>query len=554
MENMQQTYLNLFPLDRNGIGSIQLIAQENVDSAITAWSEKAIECFGKTSLTAEEEKFFYDYIEFFSKQRHLENAKFLEFKTLYIQKLLEAITSGAPVIELTDTQKESDYASRYGYRLMHNNLDAASAVEELTIFLSMGPEFNEDRIKLRFDDVDTGRGEPCRFSARDNELVVDHKLASRGLDGTMESALNRIYAILCLVEHRNLENEMNHDLTLNALMYTIEKNYKRAFKSKAFDLMIETPMLDYHAKDNTCDYLARSYIVDPTLPHQEVISTFVSDRKEWISRDNHYTPKMTKTYGSDPIESMEAMTTEITTRSLISLRANPKSMPTEVKRLLFIDGELKTFYQLKKELGDLESTKFAMTTEAYEEQKSEKERMLDYLTTYCIPLKIERIVNMISESNCEPNNEYVASLYSELEQLRAQYPNEYETAISILKNRLNKLNAYCASSTKVTSYLDEIMATRKDLDVIQTLYVEPTARETGMVDVSVDLTKTSTLPSLSKLIYELQKLTGKGVDDIVTSLQLTCETQLPLLHNVPAELAKAYTSSKSIKKSVKITK
>ena len=442
----------------------------------------------------------------------------------------------------------------YSYRMKHNNLDAASAVEELTILLAMGPKFNEDRIQVRFDDVDTGKGEPCRYSARDNELVVDHKLASTGLDGSINAALNRLYIILCLVEHKNLENEMNHDLTLNALVYTIEKNYKRAFKTKAFDLMIDTPMLDHDSKDNVCDYLASSYLVNPLLSHQQDISTFLSDKKEWVNEDKHYKGKMFTSFGSDPVQSNEAMTTEITTRSLISLRANPKSMPTEVKRLLFIDGELKTFYQLKRELADLEDAKYAMNPDVYEGKKSEKAQMLDYLTTYCIPLKIERIVNMISEAEGELDNDYVIALYTQLEVLRAEYPVDYETAISILKNRLNKLNAYCASSTKVASYLDEILSIRSDLDIIQSVYVNKTPRNAGMVDVDVDLSKVSKLPSYTKLIYELQKLTGKGVDDIVVSLRSTCEQQLPLLHNIPEELAKAYTSSKSIKGSVKITK
>ena len=352
----------------------------------------------------------------------------------------------------------------------------------------------------------------------------------------------------------NLENEMNHDLTLNALMYTIEKNYKRAFKSKAFDLMIETPMLDHHAKENACDYLAHSYIVDPSLPYQSDIFKFVTDRKEWIDGDKHYTAKMTRAYGSDPMESIDAITTEITTRSLISLRANPKSMPTEVKRLLFIDGDLKTFYQLKRELADLDSARCAMTPEAYEEQKSEKQKILDYLTTYCIPLKIERIVSMINETGHEPDDEYVLALYTQLEIMRAEYPTEYETAIATLKNRLNKLNSYCAASTKVASYLDEILSTRADLDIIQSVYVQKGQRDTGMVDVDVDLAKASSSPNYSKLIYELQKLSGKGIEDLIISLRATCDSQIDLLHNVPEELAKAYTSPTHIKKTVKITK
>ena len=555
MENMQQTYLNLFKLDVHGIGHLPLIAtEENIQSAITAWSTKAIECLQKDTLTEEEEKFFYDYVDLFSKQKHIENESFLEFKTLYVQKLLDSITSNAPVATLSKEESENEYASRYAYRMKHNALDAASAVEELTILLSLGPSFNEDRVKLSFDDVDTGKGEPCRFSARDNTLVVDHKLASRNLDGSMHAALARIYTILCLVEHRNLENEMNHDITLNALMYTIEKNYKRAFKTKAFDLMIETPMLDHHAKENVAHYLAHSYIINPALSHQQEMNNFIEDKKEWVRDEKHYKSKMMTSYGFDPIESQDAMTTEIATRSLISLRANPKSMPTEVKRLLFLDGELKTFYQLQKELIELEKAKFAMTEEAYEAEKSEKAKILDYLTTYCIPLKIERIVNLISETHAEPGNEYVMELYNQLEILRAEYPVEYDTAIAILKNRLNKLNAYCAASTKVTSYLDEIVSTRSDLDVIQSVYAPTAKKDPNMVDVNVDLTKTGSLPSLPKLVYELQKLNGKGIDDIVTSLSMTCESQMQLLHNVPEELAKAYTGSKYIKKGVKISK
>ena len=77
MENMQQTYLNLFKLDVHGIGHLPLIAsEENIQSAITAWSTKAIECLQKDTLTEDEEKFFYDYVDLFSKQKHIENEAF----------------------------------------------------------------------------------------------------------------------------------------------------------------------------------------------------------------------------------------------------------------------------------------------------------------------------------------------------------------------------------------------------------------------------------------------------------------------------------------------
>lgn len=555
MENVQNTYINLFKVDRTGIGSLPIIAPENIDEAISIWCKKAIECLNKPVLTAEEEDFYYDFIELFIKNRYIDHPDFIEFKTLYIQKLINAINSN----------KEIDSAKlRYANSIKHKHGNSAAfmdkhgclsdmlAAEELILILVNGKDFNKDRIKVRFDTLESNKTS-FTYSAKNNELVIDHSIIYEDFDmqNPMVFTLNRLYSVLCLVEKKNLENEMNHDITLNALLYTIEKNYRRAFRTKAFDLMIETPMIEYHTKENVCSYICRSELSNPSLTNRIEVLDLIASVEEDLRDARHYTPSILQTYGSNPIDSNDAITTELTTRSLISLRANPKSMPTEVKRLLFLDGELKTFYQLKKELENLESVRSVMTPVAYETAKSEKAKILDYLTTYCIPLKIERIVHLINANQNICDEDYIMNLYSSLFQLRQDYPNEYETAVSILKNRLNKLNSYCASSPKVHSYFDEIFSIQSDLKTIESVQTYTSQRKDGLVDVSIDTRKLDT-GRLNKIVYELQKITGKGVHEIM-EMVFDSET-IDLMHNVSEDLAKQYTSSKFIKKGAIISK
>jgi len=556
MRHEQNTYIKLFHLDKNGIGDMDIIAPENVDEAIGVWCQRALNCLHSSSpLTAEDEAFYYDFVENYVKKRHIEHPDFIRFKTMYIKRMLDAIQNNNQQISSVKfgyvDNSSHPHKNSAAFLERHECLSDIHAVEELILLLVNGKDFNKDNVSVRFDTMDSPTTLHT-YSARNNELVINHSFIYDDFDPSnpIEYTLQRLYAVLCLVEQKNLENEMNHDITLNALLYTIEKNYKRAFRTKAFDLMVETATIDSHTRKNVRDYLVRSLLAYPSVSTRDNIDALVFDIDQSLAADDHYTPSILQTYGSDPIESYEAVTTELTTRSLISLRANPKSMPTEIKRLLFVDGELKTFYQLKQELEDLESVKFAMTMETCEAQKSEKAKILDYLTTYCIPLKIERIVYLINHGRID-SDEYMNDLYDSLHKLREDYPNEYETTISILRNRLNKLNSYCASSTKVASYFDEIFSVKEDLTTIGRVVTYPSPIKPGLVDVEIDPNKVDTA-KLPKVVYELQKLTGMGVEEIISTL--TTWQQLPVLHNVPGDLAKQYTSSKVIKKGTVIRK
>ena len=553
MNNNVDTYIKLFKLDINGIGDLELLNELNVDDARTAWANKAIELFFKEYLTVDEEEFYYDFVEKYMKKNFniVENPSFNAFKNLYFQQLFDIIEKDYKVAYGQGNFPNNKFSNLRAFEMKNKTMTRQTALEELTLCLVNSSLINNDKIKLDYGTIKQNKNNTnfLKFNAKNNEIIIDRsKMVSfashvaRESSNPINDCLEKAFEILVEIAKQNNVNHMNHELTLKALHYNIEKNYKRAFKSKAFDYMINVPSIEHDSKKYLVKYLKNVEVLKK-LDQSSLISTFLNEKSSLVSNELHYSPIAKQDYGVYA-DSKDMIAEEVVTRSLISIRANPKSLPTNIKRTLFIDGELKTLYKLKQDLESLKNTKGAMTMEYHLKKVHELEALIDYLVTYSIPTKIENIAILYNELD----NEYKAQLTTDLMNLRYDYPTEYNTTLAILKNRLNKLNSYSASSTHASSYLDEILHTQQNYDVLVNIPEYPSRIMTSnLVNVTLKSKEVNPTPDV---IYSLQKLTGMGVKDVLDSINR--QEDILLLHDIPEALAKHYTNNKALKKKVDI--
>ena len=104
-------------------------------------------------------------------------------------------------------------------------------------------------------------------------------------------------------------------------------------------------MIDHDSRDHTL-YFLNSYMNRALFNQFDAINTYLIERTQDLNDENHYNFTLEQAYASDKLNRYKSITQELVTRSLISLRANPRSLPTEIKRFLFIDGELKTIFSI----------------------------------------------------------------------------------------------------------------------------------------------------------------------------------------------------------------
>jgi len=616
IKNDEKTIINLFSSDVKGIGNLKIITDDTEEEAIKIWSKKAHEVFSSNFASIADKEFYYEFTEKYMKNKFYTGIEeFMDFKKAYLNYLFEVIENDSNIdyrIMNIEPNKYSDYAS---YKIKNHSLTRYEAIKEFISILANDPSFNPYQIKLEFKKDGFKDKDEYVYNKKTNTLFVDDTKLSQKVSNYNhsfkfgEDILPLIFDVLNEVQKQNKIEEMNTEITLNALFYNLEKNFKRAFKNKAFNHFIDTPAIEHDSQKATYNYFRRTLLNEYDLPKRDYINNFLKNKTTKLSNEYHYNPNKFKYYNDQYNSNKNMLIKNFTTRSLLSIRANPKSLSTNIKRSLFIDGELKTVYKLEKEIEELKNTKKIINPSAYLQLLQEKTNILNYLIKFSIPSEIEYYASLYSTTT----NEALKEIYRKglLETIK-RHPTEFSTSKSILKNRLEKLNSYSASSAQAYDYFEEIIYTQKVLNTLNDIeknYVKELETtiiklKDTRVQLNTEYVKVKYLPSdpenvdrlkeINKLtdeivtkinnlnkkiewvksehqknpecvnityinsdkkynaniIHELQKLSGKGIKEIMDSIESSNE--ILLLHNVPSELAKTYTNNKVLKEHVKL--
>ncbi len=396
--------------------------------------------------------------------------------------------------------------------------------EQTELFYSLAIKYftSKSGLKIRYS-FDSATGikdfKNCVFYSKDDQvLYVKAATTYYNKEKIEDNVVDTLYGILKHIETAHSYKILKNEISPRALLYMNETIFTNTFGKNAAKKLINVPLMELDTRKRIHSSLS---MIGNEFPILKSSIHKMTKEAEYINSltATHYVPK-TKNYADSFITTMASKV----------MRGKPNSCPSNIKSYLFLNGQVKTIFQLEKQLNDAREEYKEKQDDSTKQNFLDRLAINDYLFRRNNVLKIQTLFYKL-KNKMNPDD------LQQLFQAQKNTKDDYDLAIVLLKDRIHELNTYAASnSTNVSRYKNELDQT-KDL-LAFAVSIPNKDLDNKILKYSLKANKFNLYDDKKMRYY--QTLTGLGFGSAVAKIQNSLDNSSQyILHNLTEEQAKA---------------
>lgn len=454
------------------------------------------------------------------------NANYLSFKDYSIEQrdtvfnfFTSYTTHLLSLVKYTKTQEDVIFKMMKFYTSFMKDW----TYEQTELFYSLAIKYftSKSGLKIRYSfDPKTGvkdNKDIVYYSNDDQVLYVKAASTFYNKEEMEENVTFTLYGILKHIETANGYKILKNEVSPRSLHYMNETIFINTFGKMAARKLINVPLMELDTRKRIHSNLS---LLGKEFPVLENSINKMFKEKEYIDSLNatHYVPEA-KNYADSFIA---------TTSSKV-IRGKPNSCPSNIKKYLFLNGQIKTIFQLDKQFNDAKVDYIQNPNELTKKVYLDYLAINDYLYRRNNILKIQTLFYKL-KNKMNPDD------LQQLFQTQKNTKDDYDLAIVLLRDRIHELNTYTASnSTNVGKYKNEIDQT-KDL-LAFAVSIPNKDLDNKILKYSLKANKFNLYDDKKMKYY--QTLTGLGFGSAIAKIQNSLDNSSKyILHNLTEDEAK----------------